>query len=58
MTLDQFKKAIQDKSIPDRQVLKMYLDFRPTSDDDIIESVNLLIAHRPTVVDKLTREPE
>ncbi len=58
MSFDEFKKKILDKSIPDRQILKMYLGYAAAGGDDIEEIIDLLEEHRPVVLDILSQEPK
>ncbi|PIT88641.1 MAG: hypothetical protein COU29_02620 [Candidatus Magasanikbacteria bacterium CG10_big_fil_rev_8_21_14_0_10_36_32] len=50
MSFDELKHNILDKSISDRQILKMYLSYNPTNTDDVFEIVQLLNEHRPAVM--------
>ncbi len=50
MSFDELKKNIQDSSVPDRQVLKMFLSYKPPNADNVFEVLELLNEHRPAVI--------
>ncbi len=59
MSFDELKKNIQDSSVPDRQILKMYLGWATYCKrvDEIDYIIDLLERYRPAIYEILVNEP-